>query len=67
MLEKYNDFSIRLLEDGYIDFTLPNFYRYMNGFLFSKAFTKNINVDQVIRNAEELLKRNNIIEREKKL
>lgn len=53
-------FSHSILEKGYVKCTLPNIYSYLSGFVFSNAFTNNINSEMVYNNLEKLLSQNNI-------
>jgi len=57
----YYEFSQELLNNGYVECTLDNINSYINGFVFSKAFSNKINVDLVYNNFYSLLINNNVI------
>lgn len=61
MFKNHKDFSDELLDKGFIECNLSNILNYINGFIFSNAFTSNINVEEVYNNIENLLVSNKII------
>ena len=55
MFENYNDFSVELLNKGYVPCNFENMLCYINGFVLSGAYAKDINKDEVYKNLEQLL------------
>lgn len=53
MFINYNDFSCRLLRDGFIECTPDNFTSYINGFVFSGAFNEITDPMIVAKNVQE--------------
>lgn len=53
MFINYNDFSCRLLRDGFIECTPDNFTSYINGFVFSGAFNEITDLVLVAENVQE--------------
>ena len=64
MFGNYEEFSNKLLNQGYIECTLPNMLSYINGFALSDAYCSDIDVDEVYQKVEELLLSNVIVNRE---
>lgn len=64
MFDNHKDFSLKLLKQGYIECTLLNMMSYINGFVFSNAFTNDIDSDLVYQKVEELLFSNIIVNKE---
>lgn len=64
MFDNYKDFSLKLLNQGYIECTLPNMMYYINGFIFSNAYRNDIDSNLVYQKVEELLFSNVIVNKE---
>ena len=64
MFDNYKDFSLKLLNKGYIECTLPNMMYYINGFIFSNAYRNDIDSNLVYQKVEELLFSNVIVNKE---
>lgn len=64
MFDNYKDFSLKLLNQGYIECTLPNMMYYINGFVFSNAYMNDIDSNLVYQKVEELLFSNVIVNKE---
>lgn len=64
MFSNYKDFSSELLDKGYIEFSFENILSYINGFIFSGAYTEKIDKDVVYSNLERLLLYRDISDRE---
>lgn len=64
MFKNYKEFSFKLLNQGYIECTLSNIKSYIDGFIYSNAFTNNIDENLVYQKIEELLQSNNIVNKE---
>lgn len=64
MFNNYNEFSLELLKNGYVKCTLSNMLKYINGFIYSNAYTTNIDSDLVYKKVEELLFSNVIVNKE---
>ena len=67
MLNHHKDFSIKLLEQGYIEVTLSNILSYINSFTLSNAYTNEIDIEKVYLNLKifletrKILRQNDII------
>lgn len=48
MIDNYEDFSNKILNQGYIECTSYNFTSYLNGFIFSGAFNEITKVDPIL-------------------
>ena len=48
MIDNYEDFSNKILNQGYIECTPYNFTSYLNGFIFSGAFNEITKVDPIL-------------------
>lgn len=55
MFSNYKDFSLELLDNGYVECTTENIYSYIHGFMFSKAFSDNIDTKIVYNNLYNIL------------
>lgn len=55
MFSNYKDFSLELLNNGYIECTIENIYSYIHGFMFSNAFSDDINTDLIYSNLYNIL------------
>jgi hypothetical protein len=55
MFSNYKEFSLELLNNGFVECTLENIYSYMHGFMFSKAFSDNIDTKIVYNNLYNIL------------
>lgn len=64
MFKYYQEFTTILLKDGFIENNISNILAYINGFIYSRAFTRNINKEEVYNNLQELLLSNNIVTKE---
>jgi len=64
MIENHEDFSINLLKEGFIECTLSNIVAYFNGFVFSNAFTTDININEVYDKLENFLITNKIVNKD---
>ena len=64
MFKNYKEFSLELLDKGYIKCSLLNMLCYINGFVLSGAYTTSVDKDKVYENVEELLLSQNIVNRE---
>lgn len=63
----YNtDFSIELLEQGYIECTLDNMLAYVDGFVNSGAYTKKLDEDIIHLKVKDFLIENKILSNNKK-
>lgn len=63
MINNYKDFSLELLNQGFIECNMENIKCYFNGFIYSNAFTNNIDYDLVNENITTLFYSNNIIKK----
>ena len=61
MFDNYEEFTTTLLKQGYIECSKENIQAYFSGFIYSKAFEKNIDVLKVYENIQNLFLENNII------
>lgn len=64
MFKYYQEFTTILLKDGFIENNISNILAYINGFIYSRAFTKSINEEEVYNNLQELLLSNSIVTKE---
>lgn len=64
MFKYYQKFATILLKDGFIENNISNILAYINGFIYSRAFTKSINEEEVYNNLQELLLSNSIVTKE---
>lgn len=62
----HTEFSIELLEQGYIECTLENMLIYVDGFVNSGAYTKKLDKTMVNQKVKDFLIDNNIINNNKK-
>ena len=64
MFDNYKEFSLTLLNQGYIKFTNFNMMCYINGFVFSNAYITNIDSNVVYKKIEALLSLNGLVDEE---
>lgn len=62
--QNYEKFSDELLKKGYIECTILNMLSYINGFIYSNAFIKGVNAEEVYDKLESLLLSNNIVNKD---
>lgn len=55
MFSNYKDFTLELLNNGYVECTVENIYSYIHGFMFSKAFSDKIDTKIVYNNLYNIL------------
>ncbi len=60
MFQNDNEFTWELLKNGFVPCTLENMASYMSGFVFSGAYTNDVDHEKVYRNVERLLISNGI-------
>lgn len=61
MEQNYMEFSVTILSQGYVRCTLENIQSYMDGFIYSNAFCKNVDSEKVYKNVDKLLRDSRII------
>ena len=64
MFSNYSDFVNELLDKGYIECTLENIFYYIDGFVSSNAYVKDVDKESVYKNVERLLLERNVGYRE---
>ena len=64
MSNNYRDFSNTLLKHGYVRCTMDNVKSYFDGFIYSRAFCKNVDGDKVYDKVGDLLVGSRIVQPE---